>query len=316
VVGSRALRLLPPFWLYGAIALVVGWETLGNGSGAWYRLAFWVLPLRDPHDGVDGSAMLDTLWYVRAYLWFVLLSPLLIWLFRRLRFGLVVLPLALLPVVEMLGQGTWVGRGLLNNLMTYGACWILGFAEYDGLLAKLPAWFCVAAGVIVGAGGLVLQFRSPTTPSMPNDLGYALWAAAVVLLLLRWRPDTSWVHRVGWFDRLVTVVNARAVSIYLWHDPAIVAVGALFGLIGLHTWGLVKLPFVLVATGVIVIALGWVEDLGARRRPRLLPAAHYRARHAAVSSEPVAPAQARELGVLRQEPAPAGAGTPQQADAG
>jgi peptidoglycan/LPS O-acetylase OafA/YrhL len=314
VIGSRALRLLPPFWMYGAIALLVGWETLGP-PGEWYRLVFWIVPLKDPHDGVAGSALLDTLWYVRAYLWFVLLSPLLLWLFRRLRLGLVLVPLLLLPVVEVAGQGSWAGRGLLNNLMTYGACWILGFAEFEGLLARIPAWLCGLAGVLTGAGGLALQIAFPTMESMPNDLGYALWSAAAVLLLLRWRPDTSWVHRVRWFDRLVTVVNARAVSIYLWHDPAIVAVVAVFGAVGLHTWGLVELPVVFLVTGVIVIAVGWVEDLGARRRPTLLPKPPYRARHSAP-----APAADREpaaaLTVPGQQAAPARAATPQQADAG
>lgn len=273
VVGSRMRRLLPPVWLYGAVALTLGWEITGQGGAQWSRLLFWVVPLRDPHESARNSGLVDTLWYLRTYLWFLLLSPVLLWAFRRARILVLVAPVTLLPLVA-LGGAQWPGRGLVANILTYGSCWLLGFAECDGLLESLSAWACGLLAATMAAAGLALELSSPAdglNDIGASTIGYALWSLACVLLLMRWRPNTSWLHRIPWLDQTVTVVNARAVSIYLWHDSAIIMTAALLGLAGLHVAGVVELPIVLVLTAIVVLMVGWVEDLAAQRRPALLP---------------------------------------------
>ena len=42
-----------------------------------------------------------------------------------------------------------------------------------------------------------------------------------MLLVLRFNPAVAWLERVPLLGRLVTVVNARAIAIYLWHNVAI-----------------------------------------------------------------------------------------------
>jgi len=273
VVGSRLRRLLPPVWLYAAVALICGWEVLGPGGHDWSRLLFWVVPLRDPHETSGGSGFVDTLWYLRTYLWFVLLTPPLLWAFRKASAIALAAPLVLLPAAAFFaGNGT--GRGLVISTLSYGTCWMLGFAEHDGVLRRISFWVCGLVALIVGGAGMAVLLGFPIADPKNaglDEVGYALWSAAVVLVLMRWRPDTSWLRRVPGLDRMVTVVNARAVTIYLWHDAAIVATGAIVGLVGLHLTPTAKLPMVFALVAVAVLLAGWMEDLAARRRPSLLP---------------------------------------------
>jgi len=75
----------------------------------------------------------------------------------------------------------------------------------------------------------------------------------------------------------VSMVNNRAVTIYLWHNVAITLAVWLFDPLKLWripTQGLedaVDFSLALAALAVAVLALGWVEDLAARRPPRISP---------------------------------------------
>lgn len=91
--------------------------------------------------------------------------------------------------------------------------------------------------------------------------------------MMRWHPDVSWMTRSGGLTRAVTVINARAVTIYIWHDAAIAVIAVSVHTARLHVSHVAELPAVLVLTGLAMLAFGWVEDLAARRRPVLLPRA-------------------------------------------
>ncbi len=105
-------------------------------------------------------------------------------------------------------------------------------------------------------------------------VGYALCSAAWVLALLRWNPGMSWMANTGWLKSAVTVINARAVTIYIWHDAAVAVVAVFVYRTRLHVSHVAELPAVLVLTALAMLAFGWVEDLAARRRPALLPRAN------------------------------------------
>jgi len=74
--------------------------------------------------------------------------------------------------------------------------------------------------------------------------------------------------------RLVTILNSRAMTVYLWHKAVIIGVGTV---IGFEWWqrGPGELTLWLTAIGlglvVCILVFGWVEDVAARRRPVLLP---------------------------------------------
>jgi peptidoglycan/LPS O-acetylase OafA/YrhL len=286
VVLSRVRRLLPPLWLLGLVAvpvmLVAGWaaETDGDHPFSVGRLFFWLLPIADPPGSDRAIDVWEPLWYLRAYLWFVLLSPVLYALYRRIGWGAVAAPLLLMGLLDLTGFSLPdTADAALWDFVTYGACWIAGFAHHDGRLARVRPW--VAFGVAAVMGAVALWWLNGHQGEDPWDLNdvaesQALWSLGFVLLVLRWQPGMDWLARIRPLDGAVTLLNARAVTVYLWHNIAIAAVWPVLTLIALDDLEgdlAIAVDFGAAAalTLVAVVCFGWAEDLAARRSPRLWP---------------------------------------------
>jgi peptidoglycan/LPS O-acetylase OafA/YrhL len=279
-VTSRVRRLLPALWLMGAVlvpAMIwIGWSP----HPAWPRLLLWIVPLADPPASAWGQPAAGVLWYLVTYLWLVLLSPAMLRLYRRWPLPTVLLPLAALAALMAAPgslDGTAVGS-VLTNVLTFAACWILGFAHRDGGLRRM------ALRRLVPVAGASVAIPLGWAWTHPGDhgfdlvgipLAYAVYSVGFVLVLLRLAPRMDWLVRVPLLNGLVTLVNARAVTIYLWHNVAITAsivIGdrmRVWRMGGAAPVGYVAIALVLLA--VIVLGAGWVEDLAARRPARLLP---------------------------------------------
>lgn len=238
--------------------------------------------------GAPGSAWgydwSEPLWYLATYLWLLLLSPSLLWLFRRWPLRIMAVPFIVLAasVVEV-WEADGRGGEVLLDVSTYASCWILGFAHHDNRIRPMRLVRLLPVAALLLAAGLAwaLRFPDPSSGSNIDDipLAAALWGTGAVLLLLRMYPDLSGLSRIGWLDRLLVAVNSRAMTIYLWGNPAIVVAAALIGVVPL-AGAVDELPvagpaqFLAVAFGLIAVAVllvGWVEDVAARRRPRLNP---------------------------------------------
>ncbi|MEU8521609.1 acyltransferase [Streptomyces sp. NBC_01216] len=301
VITSRIRRLLPPLWAFSAVTLALlffnGWNPLKDpdNDGAWglARLFTYLVPVgAPPYPSGDDWAMqaAGPLWYLRAYLWFVLASPLLLWAFRRVPWATLLAPLALTAVVGT-GLVTIPGETgeAVKDFAVYGACWVLGFAHHDGLLKRIPRYAAVSWAFLAMAFGL--WWASGHLGSEGWDLNeiplaQAMWSFGFVVILLQYAP--SWQELPGGlakWDKLVTLSNNRAVTIYLWHN-LLVGVAELIVNQGYRlpfldsdrgnaaldasymlwsfvvTWPLIALA---------VLAFGWIEDIAARRRPRLWP---------------------------------------------
>ncbi|MGW0813693.1 acyltransferase family protein [Streptomyces viridiviolaceus] len=310
VIRGRVRRLLPPLWAFSAVVLALmfanGWNPLKdpNLDGTWglASLFNYIVPIGAPpfpwHIGSKSGLLEDTwavqaagvLWYLRAYLWFVVASPLLLWAFRRAPWPTLLAPLGLTAIV---GTGLVIIPGETGNAVTdfavYGSCWVLGFAHNDGMLKKIPRYVAVSGASLVMAFGLwwASNHLGPDGWDL-NDipLAQATWSFGFVVILLQYSP--SWQElpgRLAKWDRLVTLSNNRAVTIYLWHNLLIMAtvpiidlayklpfmqseraVGALDSAYTIWMFALVW-PLI----GLMVMAVGWVEDLAAKRKPRLWP---------------------------------------------
>jgi peptidoglycan/LPS O-acetylase OafA/YrhL len=207
----------------------------------------------------------------------VLLSPVPLWAYRRWPVATLLAPLLLVAataVGALEPQRLGLSGPALLDFGAYGACWLLGFAHREGSLrrAPLPALLGIAGGAVLLGLACALVHPDPDSGYDLNEipLGQALFSVGVVLLLLRPRPQLAWLARVPVLDRLVTLLNARAVTVYLWHEVALVLAVPVNDRLGLETTPeLLATAWVLI--GVAVLALGWVEDLAAGRRLRLLP---------------------------------------------
>jgi peptidoglycan/LPS O-acetylase OafA/YrhL len=260
--------------------IYLGWarEEDGEHPLSWARLAFWILPVGDPPGSDRAMDLWDPLWYVRAYLWFVVLSPLMYLAYRRMGWFAVAAPIAAIAVLDVTGFTLpETADAAMWDFVTYGACWIAGFAHHDGRLARTRPVVVAGAAAVLGSAALYWLIRHVGDGYDLNEIAepQALWSLAVVLLVLRWQPPMTWLSRIRPLDATVTLLNNRAVTVYLWHNIAIVAVWPVLTLAALDDLGGWGHPVELVATliliGATILVFGWAEDLAARRRPRLWP---------------------------------------------
>ncbi|MEV6959630.1 acyltransferase [Streptomyces sp. NPDC051207] len=306
VVRGRLRRLLPPLWLLGAVGvtgmLLQGWGPNDDGRPGWWwlHLVFWILPLSDPPyaEGLRGirgilgedwaTDLAGPLWYIRAYLWFVLLSPFLLRALRALPWATLLFPVALSAVLEF-GYVTLPGERMpsaLTDFSTFGACWILGMAHQQGMLKRLPSYVVPSTAPVIACLGLWYAMAhgfgtDHDLDSMP--LAQALWSLGTVLLLLHVSPSwTDWPRWLRRWDNVIELLNSRAVTIYLWHNVCILVVVTMWDqlwnidVLSMHvSWLLESQWPVLACTWVLICScivwFGWAEDLAARRKPQLWP---------------------------------------------
>ncbi|MFD8117389.1 acyltransferase family protein [Streptomyces microflavus] len=306
VIRGRIRRLLPPMWAFALVVVpmmfALSWQPV-KAEGLWWfvKLAWYVFPVGAPpypwSSGDRAGLLEDTwaiqaagpLWYIRAYLWFVLASPLLLRAFRKLPWATLLAPLGLTAVIGT-GLVTIPGEtgNALSDFAVFGSCWILGFAHHDGLFKDVPRYLTVSLASIVMGFGLWWASGHLTADGWDlNDipLAQAAWSLGFCVILLQYAP--SWQElpgRLARFDRLVTLANNRAVTIYLWHNLVILATVPLIDLlwkipyVDAHLGLTVEATYTLLMTllvwpliGLVILCVGWVEDVAAKRRPRLWP---------------------------------------------
>ncbi|MCM4076149.1 acyltransferase family protein [Paractinoplanes hotanensis] len=287
-VWSRIRRLLPALWTFAAVALPImfwhGWSASDPDHPLHkLNLLFWLFPLEDPPGSSWGEPFWEVLWYLRAYLIFVLVSPILYFAYKKLGWVVVALPLAALAALHLTGfRLPDPIDGIMWDFVTYAACWIAGFAHRDGRLHRLPVAVWAALTAVLGGIGLYWLFTHPTAWGFDlneEPIARTLWSLAFVLIVLRFRPALAVLDKVSftWLSESVRVINARAITIYLWHFPLITVGAAVlehyevpWATFQYIVWMLVlETALVLVA----VLLFGWVEDVSAKRKASLWPAA-------------------------------------------
>lgn len=292
VLAGHVRRLLAPLWVLALVVvpvmLVRGWtydDRLGTGSAlTWRTVLLWLVPLSGPPGSAWGLDWTTPLWFLSACLWLVLGTPALLWLYRRWPLRTVALPLLSL-LATTASVWTLSGRSgeVLLNLMVYAPAWLVGFAHHDNRIRVLPRVRVAGIALALMATGLyyALTHQDPESgwdiAGIP--LAHSLWGTGVVLLLMRLDGLGSGLAARPRLGRIFAVVNARAVTAYLWTNPAItlaaLAIGAVPATRTVDTMEVLG-PLQLTAlSGLLVVLavllLGRVEDLASRPDPGLWP---------------------------------------------
>lgn len=289
VLRRRLRRLLPPLWAFGLVLVPVmiaaGWTATSDGpQPLGWTLGSWLLPLTEPPGSDLGYDWTLPLWYLRTYLWLVLLSPALLWLWRHWVRTFYVLPFLGLLLLSggLLSLEGVVGEGLASVLV-FTPCWLVGFAHHEGRLQQVRLSRIVLLGAVLCAAGVGWALRYPLPDQPVPDVSDIPLAAALFnlgfgLVLLRLPLTLSFVERVPVLRGMLDIINRRALTIYLWGNVAVWVVMELPGRYGVPQLlpGGAREPWVMLGAtlgvlAVIVLGVGWVEDLAARRPPRLLP---------------------------------------------
>jgi peptidoglycan/LPS O-acetylase OafA/YrhL len=277
VIRGRVRRLLPALWVLAAVVVpamfLVGWE---QKPPLWHLIT-WLIPFADPPSSTFGTQAAEVLWYLVTYLWLVLLSPILLRLYRKARLVTILLPVAAMAALTV--WPVWPGdavQEVVTDVLVFAACWIIGFAHRDGTLRRVPAPIVIPLAVACVAGTVYWSHTHPDAGGLKYiPVAYAVYNIGFVLALLRWNPSLTWLSRRPALTKWVSLINARAVTIYLWNNIAIALCYPLGDAVEVWRLGrFFEVGYALTALAVLcnaVLLFGWVEDLAARRKPRFLP---------------------------------------------
>jgi peptidoglycan/LPS O-acetylase OafA/YrhL len=284
VTYDRLRRLLVPYWVFAFVAITVlligvGPEMQEHGD---LNLLALLVPLATPMGASEGNLESFTvhLWYLRAYLWFVLLGVLLYRMFRRAPIVTTVLSSAAILLYafgdQLFGVQLPETAGLYD-FATYLPFWVLGYGVRLGWFDRLGARGCalvMLAGAAVAAWYL---HGHPLPDNDPNASNIALFFLGIPWLfgLFALRAPLSRFANARPVASIIDFMSARALTIYLWH---LIALAIVFGIAQRAGWemtpdredlllGLTVVP----VTMLFVLAIGWLEDVAARRPPQIWP---------------------------------------------
>ena len=311
--------LTPVSWIFQTLAiffLVGGYaaaRSFSGGYAAWVRrrlvrlsrpvaalAAVWALLATGLYlGGVSGSTLrtvltlvLDPLWFLGVFVVLTALTPPAVALARRLGAWAALVPLFVVASADLvrfgLGGPSWVGwiNVLAGWMVPYllGAAWARGafrgrkvpllmLAGSIAATAALVVWAGYPASMVGVNGARISNLNPPTLAVVTFGIAQAGLALLLRPLLARWmRRPVAWA--------VVAMANLSAMTLFLWHQTAFLAVttgGLLIGrLPGLHTapagylWvaeRLAWLPVFAVALGVLWVVFRRAER-GSSRRPR------------------------------------------------
>ena len=222
VVVQRLARLLPIWWTFAFLSLLCAFFYMQGAGETLSPSRLWLFPLEEVSWNVDTTYSNDVTvvtWYIAAYLWFLLFSPLAMELYKRLSWLLV-----FGPVAALVGYHHLLEAGLVNelnrtafNVLTFSGCWMLGFAKADGSLDRLPKYLVYLTAISFSAVGIFWTYGDGTLSE--NQIALGVTSFGVAMFLLSLNPKLDWLP--SWCRWLISLVNARAVTIYLFHNPLI-----------------------------------------------------------------------------------------------
>jgi surface polysaccharide O-acyltransferase-like enzyme len=304
------LQVMPVFFLVGGYANGLSWRSArarGATYGGWLRartrrltlpvvpvlVAWFALGWVALRLGMDPGTLrlastiaLVPTWFLACYILVVAVAPLGLLAWERWGWWSVAVGLLLAGLVDVVSL-RWesLAFGFANYLVVWATVHQLGLAWLDAKLASRGRrWLLAAVGL---AGVLLLVTMGPypvsmvgvdtatvnnTYPPRVTLVFLGLFQAGVVLLL---EGAAQRLARVGGVWTAVVAVNARIMTLYLWHVTAMVAVVGVslaVGGVGLGvepltlTWWLTRPGWYVVlalVTMALVAGLGRFETPGA-----------------------------------------------------
>ncbi len=292
VTTNRLRRVLLPYIVYAPVALIAMVVTDQRSAAAGSTLtgrhvATFVMPLLTPTGSANRTILWSHLWFVTVFLWLLLLTPLLVRFAKKTGVAALLLPLLLFSAsVTVQKLSSWHVPTEVLNTSQFGTFYVLGLIAGVGKLGRLTPgaqtamkpWLAIA-GICAAAGIAVALVVEPISKRRPAELyssksAYLLIGTAWLALALAFHaPLSAWVKRHP--ARWLQACTQRTFTLYLWGLPAD-AVGTAVAKRFLPN-RLVAVPLYvgvsLAALAAAVLAVGWIEDVSARRPPRLVPRA-------------------------------------------
>lgn len=268
-VQRRVRRLFIPYWVY-ALTAVVAMVATGWRPDV-LELAAWVVPLWDPSGPESFVGLWIPLWYVRAYLWFLLLSLPLRWLQQRLGVWSVVLAAVAVPVMWFAERDGFHLAFPVVDFVTYLPFVLAGMHYWRSPRDLSPRRLAISAvaGLIFAGAAVMwwLEFGPASNVVNTSSVLMLFVGSAGVFIALAARPIVQRIR--GPLQRVLHRINQRALTIFLWQGWGLVAADRL-----VHSQldhATLEALLAILVVGIVCLLAVWtvgvVEDYAARRRP-------------------------------------------------
>jgi Acyltransferase family len=239
-LGKRMVRLARPVAALAAvwIPVTVGMYLAGVPSTTVHTVLFLVY---------------SPLWFLGVYAGLTAMTPAALWLVRRFGAGAAAFPVAVVAAADLVRFGlsgpSWVGW--INLPAGWLVPYLLGIAWGRGSLrgrrgpalmlaggvaatAALIAWAGYPASMVGVNGAHISNLNPPTLAAVTFGI-----AQCGLALLLRDRLARAMRRPLAW--AAVAVVNLSAMTLFIWHETALVAVSST-GLLAGRLPGLLTAP--------------------------------------------------------------------------
>ena len=212
VLWKRFKRLLAPLWCYSIVVYALSLYFQVRTSAIWT----FFLPFNQPTSLIASQWFTSAMWYLRAYVWVLVLAPFIYALTRRWK--------SLIPavgIVAVVAFGIW-------NTDTTGFSWAVGdILLYSTCTAAGMAWLVhgrpstrtlhyAAIAFLAGTCGWLL-YRQPLDGVVNNDHVLHLFVGGFWTALLLHFPNTLSSFSTTAVSRFL---NKYPLSVYLWHSMA------------------------------------------------------------------------------------------------
>ena len=212
VLWKRFKRLLVPLWCYSIVVYALSFYFQVRTSAIWT----FFLPFNQPTSLIASQWFTSAMWYLRAYVWVLVLAPFIFALTRRWK--------SLIPAVGIVAV---VAFGIRNNDTT-GFSWAVGdILLYSTCTAAGMAWLVhgrpsartlrYAAIAFLAATCGWLLYRQPLDGVVNNDHVLHLFVGGFWTALLLHFPNTLSSFSTTSVSRFL---NKYPLSVYLWHSMA------------------------------------------------------------------------------------------------
>ncbi len=291
------LQVMPLFFFAGTAACVDSWKPHSSWGGwlmqrctrlyrpVFYYLAFWgvalvvlrVLLPTHVYEPVAGISI-QLLWFIGVYVLVLATVPMLTRITTTARlvasvaavYGMVVVVDVLrlsvdgLSALGYLNLAAWLIPGMLGvgyrrGLVTRGAAIALAAAMLAVNL--MLVWLGPYEVSLVGLEGQRLPNMFPPSALLAGHaIVLSALAIAVAPVIARWaqRPRAWWLVAIG---------NSGAMTLYLWHMPALLGMHLVFDALGMPRYGIAAPDFVLLSVVQLALMVLMVGVLFVALRP-------------------------------------------------
>jgi CubicO group peptidase (beta-lactamase class C family)/peptidoglycan/LPS O-acetylase OafA/YrhL len=207
---KRFKRLLVPLWCYSIVVYALSLHFHVRTSAVWT----FFFPFGQPTSLIASQWFTSAMWYLRAYVWVLVLAPFIYALTRKFKSFIPLIGMIAVVVLGVLNIDTAGFGWAAGDIVLYSTCAAAGMAWLvDGRPSPRTLHFAAVA-FLVGICGWLL-YRQPLDGVVNNDQVLHLFVGGFWTALLLHFPKTLSSFSTTAVSRFL---NRYPLSIYLWHS--------------------------------------------------------------------------------------------------